>query len=507
MTGTAVGDGWRRLDPRMLLIGPIHDLIRFAVPLLLLLVSRQNSGGAHWPTLVAAGVVVALGMSRWFTTRYRIGTTQVEMRTGLLRRRSITVPVDRIRTVDVNARALHRLLGVASVSMGTGRHDRAKKDELHLAAVSVHEAQRLRAELLHRRGTGPDGAALAGPLPADPTHPSAPEVVTIVRLDPRWIRYAPFTTSGVFTLAAVAGVLSQYVNEYHVNPARLGPIRAVSDAIGRIPVVAVIGSGLLALVLLVAALSTAGYLLAFWGFTLERHPDGVLHVQRGLLTRRSVSIEERRLRGVEVSEPLLLRAVNGARTIAVMTGLRVGRGSERGGELLLPPGPREQAHRVASAVLGEADPTLLPLSEHGRNAQTRRYTRAIGSVIVLAAVVAGIQFALHRGGWDWLAPLVLIPFAALLAFDRYRNLGHTLSASYLVTRVGSLARRTTALQRTGIIGWRIHTSLFQRRVGLVTLTATTAGGRGRYEIPDVATDEAIRVATSATPGLLEPFLV
>jgi putative membrane protein len=42
-------------------------------------------------------------------------------------------------------------------------------------------------------------------------------------------------------------------------------------------------------------------------------------------------------------------------------------------------------------------------------------------------------------------------------------------------------------------------------VGLTTLVATTAGGRQQYSIPDVDDAEAIRVARTAVPGLLEQF--
>jgi len=507
---------WRRLDPRMLLIGPLHDLLRFAIPLALLFLGR-GAAGDHWPTLIAAAVVVAFGMSRWFTTRYRISASQVEFRTGLLRRRSITVPLDRIRTVDVSARALHRLLGVATVSMGTGRRDRAKKDELHLAAVSIAEATKLRSELLHRRdvivaaesGTGAIGSIDGGGqfvAAAADAPPIVRPVQTIVHLDPSWVRYAPFTTSGLFTLLAVIGFSTQYISEYHVDPSRIGPVHAATQDLSRLPRPLLAGSVLVGVLVVVAVLSTAGYLLAFWGFTLERHPEGFLQIQRGLLTRRLVSIEERRLRGVEVSEPILLRSVRGARTIAIATGLRVGRGSDRGGELLLPPAPRSQAHRVAAAVLRVGDPTTLPLIEHGRRARTRRYTRSIG---VSLALVAGLLLLNLWGAlpsWPWLTALVLIPVAALLARDRYRNLGHTMTELYLVSRVGSLARRTSALQRTGIIGWRIRESFFQRRVGLVTLMATTAGGRGRYSVPDIEIGEAVQLASAATPGLLVPFL-
>ena len=41
------------------------------------------------------------------------------------------------------------------------------------------------------------------------------------------------------------------------------------------------------------------------------------------------------------------------------------------------------------------------------------------------------------------------------------------------------------LVREGVIGWNLRQSLFQRRAGVVTLEATTAGGRQRYPLPDV----------------------
>ena len=62
------------------------------------------------------------------------------------------------------------------------------------------------------------------------------------------------------------------------------------------------------------------------------------------------------------------------------------------------------------------------------------------------------------------------------------------------------------LDRNAVIGWNMTTSLFQRRVGLTTLVATTAGGRQQYAIPDVDGAEAIRVARTAVPGLLKQFL-
>jgi putative membrane protein len=93
-----------------------------------------------------------------------------------------------------------------------------------------------------------------------------------------------------------------------------------------------------------------------------------------------------------------------------------------------------------------------------------------------------------------------------LAIDRFHNLGHTLTGRYLVSRSGSFDRRTVALQRDGIIGWQVRRSFFQRRVGLVTLMATIAAGRGGYHVLDITESDGLRLAEEAVPGLLAPFV-
>ena len=125
----------------------------------------------------------------------------------------------------------------------------------------------------------------------------------------------------------------------------------------------------------VAVASTVGYVLAFWDFRLTRHTGGTLHVSRGLITARATSIERRRLHGVEISEPLLLRAVGAARCLAIATGLRVGRGAERGGEMLLPPAPRAEAIRVAADVLGTPPGHRRAASAQSAAARRRRLIR------------------------------------------------------------------------------------------------------------------------------------
>jgi len=62
------------------------------------------------------------------------------------------------------------------------------------------------------------------------------------------------------------------------------------------------------------------------------------------------------------------------------------------------------------------------------------------------------------------------------------------------------------LQRTGIIGWNLQQSWFQRRAGLVTLVATTAAGQQGYAAVDIPEHLAIALADEAVPGLVSGFL-
>jgi putative membrane protein len=76
----------------------------------------------------------------------------------------------------------------------------------------------------------------------------------------------------------------------------------------------------------------------------------------------------------------------------------------------------------------------------------------------------------------------------------------------VVTRFGSLVRRRTALVADGVIGWNLRSTFFQRRLGLTTLVATTAAGRQRYYVADLADTDAVRFADTCVPGLLDTFL-
>ncbi|MCX4822280.1 PH domain-containing protein [Streptomyces sp. NBC_01142] len=492
---------WRRLDRRTVLVTAVV-MAGVAAGAGLPTAIGLAGGMPLWQALgwVLAGavpVVAAIAGGdyvRWSRTRYRIGPERAELHTGLLLVRRRSLARERIRSVDLTASPLLRVLGLVKVRIGTGEHTGGGASTLELDAVTKAEGERLRTELLARAATAPGGTHQEGVLAA---------------LDPSWIRYAPVSFVAPLLGGAAAGAVMQ-VSEWFGAQGRV--IEWVGDRFQDTPVV-------LMIVVLVVAAGVAGVVGAlglwiemWWNYRLEREPGGTLRVRRGLFTTRSISIEERRLRGVEMVEPLGVRLFGAARVDAVATGLTEEEGGRQADlKVLLPPAPRAVAEEVAAQVLREpAAPTSTArLTAHPPAARTRRLRWAVTAVLLLVAVPA-VLGALFTPVLLYIAAAcaaVGLPVGVILALDAYRSLGHGISGAYLVARSGTVRRATVALQRGGVIGWTVKQSCFQRRSGLITLRATTAAGAGAYDVYDAAEGEGLTFAAEAVPGVLEPFLV
>ena len=488
----------------MLLLLPLQELLKNSVWIIVLVIAGSGSGSGPVWGLAAVVVAISAGTLRWFTTRYQITAHQVQVRRGLFRRRTLTVLRDRVRTVDLTAHILHRMFGLASITIGTGRTDRKDDRGLKLDGLSASDAAWVRQELLHKLAAKPQETATEASDSVDFAGPAAGEV-ELARWHASWIGYGPFTLSGAVAVLAVVAFGAQIVSEVHLDPSRLGPVRDALHGLGSGSTALAVVVVVVAAALVIALASTLGYILSFWNFRLTRQAT-TLQVTRGLLTTRVISLDERRLRGVELSEPLLLRLVRGARCIAIATGLRVGRGAERGGSMLLPPAPRAIAAGVSAAILGSEAPVHGDLLAHGPTARRRRYTRVLLATVPALAILLLAWAVGALPAWPWQVVLALLVLGLPLARDRYRSLGHAVVGDQLVTRSGSLVQRRCMLSSEGIIGWNLHQSFFQRRARVVTLIATTAAGRQSYRMLDLTLPEALRVAEEARPGLLAPFL-
>ncbi len=483
---------WLRLDKRMLLVHPVDEVVKLLPVLLISLVVGTQSGN-HTFGLIVVAVLVAYALLRWFTTSYRIGPVHVQLRTGVFQKNLLSVPRNRIRSVDVESGVLHRFLGLSVVRIGTGQqsgHGDSKRFELNALDSALVPA--LRAALLagHRAPAAADAeTAQVGAAAGAPNRETE-----IAHWTAAWVRYAPFSVTGVLTVAAAIGLAFQYGLGKRI--ADSSTVTRGVDSLQHLGIAAAVALALVVLLVVASGLACVRYLIAF-GNLLVTDNGKVLHVSHGLLKTRQTTLDRARLRGTSLREPLLLRAAGGAHLDAIMTGISAGKGQST---LLMPQSPRAEAERVAAVVLGGAH-SPVPLTQHGPAARRRRYTRALIPVATLgaaAAVASALGVTLRWPLWAGLAALAVA--ATALAWDRYRGLGHATPPGWLITRSGSLDRSRASLEADGIIGWTVRQTYFQRRAGVATVVAATPAGAGHYEVLDLPADRAWALIETVTPG-------
>jgi putative membrane protein len=476
-SGLATDGEWQRLSPRMLLVHPVHEVLR-QIPVIVGTLVLGTATGNPVLAFAALGITVAIGVARWFTTSYRIGSGEVQLRTGVLQRKVLSVPRNRIRSVSTDARLLHRLLGLTVLRVSTGQEARGDA-AFALDAVPTEQVGRMRALLL------------ADSLVADADQPVAPGRV-LARWTPSWLRYSPLSFTGLAMIAAAVGVMYQMGTGGGGRDSDLA--RSGLNAAERFGVVASVAIVAVVLLLASVVLSVLQSLLTFGNLELRRDFE-VLHLRHGLIRVREHTFDMRRLRGGTLREPLLVRSFGGARLDAVMTGV----GGEGQASLLLPPCPKRTAEAVLIDLIERRDAVSGELRAHGPAATRRRWTRAL----LLPVVAAVVLLVTPTPAWLWAPWAVATGCCALLATDRARSLGHRVGDGWLVARTGSLQRRRDCIEASGIIGWTVRQTWMQRRAGVATLVAATAAGIKHYQVIDVPADLAWSIAAEASPWVAD----
>ncbi|WP_239094854.1 PH domain-containing protein [Planotetraspora silvatica] len=529
--GTPYGEAGaaRRLSPRVLLIDPIRMLPTLLLPLAGVLVAGGFSPASFgWAALGVGGSVV-YAVVRWSTFTYRVSGDRLELTRALISRSVRTIPLERVRGIDITTPPLHRLLRLAVLKLDTGAGGGEQEGELD--ALTVEDAESLRAVLLARRPVTPrhrtedsaapegtalgapardgvaldgaagdsavrDGAARDGAVPARGAatgRTSGHHDERIIGRVPRsWLRYGPLSGAYLLTpfalIAGAVGLAFQVGGELRVD-ARTA--RVAFTWVEGHPALLVAG-----VVLLILAMPVVGgimYAVFNWDFTL-RTRDGYLVAERGLVTRRTVSLERRRIRGYELVDGLIERRFKVVRLWAVVTGLG---DSETRGQLL-PVTPRTYAVDVASDAIG---PFAIPLRPHPSQARRRRLFRAVTPWLVVAA-------AMFLLGWEVAASaaLVLALLGIPLGLDRYRSLGHAYDGTRLSVRNGSLRRGQAVVERRAVVGWTLRQTVFQRMSGVLTVVAGVGAGTGGYSAIDTGETQGVEFAAEVTPDWIGPFL-
>ena len=412
---------------------------------------------------------------------YQLGDDTLDIESGVVSRRSREIPIRRIQNVDISRNVLQRLFGIAVVSFETaGGGD----TEARLRFVSFEEAKRLQATLgrlkradaesddgdrdatdaVDSDADNTDPGARPAERPAGPTGGrfDAPPVTELFALDRTELALVgalsiDFRVPGiVFLLVSTVGST--------VVPAYLSATSGVALVVGA--AVVLVGVALLSWVV-----GAAAAIAQYYDFRLVRSGDE-LQYERGLLQRYDGSIPFDKIQTLTVSDNPLKRYFNYATLYIETAGYAPGGGGgSRGSEAAVPLAERARVLDLIEELEPVGDIELERPPKRARRRYLVRYLLVVG-VLTGIAYAADAVIPLPFPPWS---PALLTPLAIWFAHATWTHRGHWLGDHHVVTRNGVLRRRTKIVPY-----YRIQTvidarTVFQRRLGLATVTVDTAG--------------------------------
>ena len=307
-------------------------------------------GHLGWAALVVAVVlflVVAGSWLSWRFSRYRLGATLIELRTGFLFRQHRQVRFDRIQAVDVGRPLLARLSGLSEVVVQSAG---GRNSQLKLSFLAASRAREVREQLMSlasvtdslggadQASPSTSGGALDVADPGRPTPDGPPadsgavgrRVVLVPNV--RVVQSILYRGQSIFLVLAVPALIGSFVAGVGGMVAWLGPMTL--------------------------ALGTAQFkrLLHEWNFELL-HGGDRLRLRHGLTDLRTSTVPMHRIQAVEASQPLPWRLTGWWRLRMNVAG--AGQDEDATETVLLPVGTFEEVLGVLGLVLPGTPPEVI----------------------------------------------------------------------------------------------------------------------------------------------------
>lgn len=430
---------------------------------------------------IIGALLLIVGALRWWRYTFFVRAGELHVDRGVVSRDTLTVPLDRVQSVSIEQKFLHRLVSLVEVSLDTAGTDAAEFTFDAVDRQVARELQRVASDYqrsVERSGSPSRGAGPAHRRSENTDSPAAHRAVeerTILRHSPaRLVRLGlsrvPF--SGLAFLAPILAFGDDLVERV---PFSLPDVEVELGLwlLWFVPV-AIVGVAVFGLFL-----NLVGTFLRDWDLRVIQTESG-LRREAGLLSTTSVASSVSRVQSIETRQGLLQRLFG----LQHVTLHNIGEG-----DFLVPGCTAEEIARIRSVGLQESA-GVDSIDRRVSTAEVFRDTRNAG--VICAVLAVGLFFVI-----EWWVLLFVLPVVGewLRARRRVGLRRWGIDSDSVAIRNELLAWRTheALLRKTN--GVVIRQSYFERSRGLATVQIRLAGGilNGQISIGMIPADEAAAV--------------
>jgi putative membrane protein len=457
----------KRQHPIVIVSKILSNLKSAIIPLIPVLVLSGDWSNWFRVGIIGAILIFSLydGFVTWYTTTYSINDDELHFKTGLLFKKEKFIKRSRVQSITTQAGIIQQAFNLETLMIETAG---GKKPEVKLLAITHEDARAIRMALKK------EDDVIESTETMEEQREIIEEKKTTFTLQPKEVLIGGMTSGGIGILfSAVLAIFGKFYDSipdfiFDYATAQLGKVSVTMGII-------------LAFAALFVSwiISIAYFALSYSNFSITKQKDE-LHIKRGILEKKEISIKQHRIQGITLVEGLLRQPFG---YMAVYIEAVASTGDKQDKKILIHPFIHKSKlatflNEVAPSFVYTATSTALP-----KQACNRWMFRGTSSMTILAAAIA-LPITYFTTGTDEIASFLSIPafvivisfilllsgLGAAYSYILYRSSGFVLLTKQVQLSTRLLAKKTTIIQKKNIQALGYKESYFQRRQSLQTLT-------------------------------------
>ena len=470
---------WRRVPPAAILyylVKFIAGIIRNGFQAIAPVAAIVATGGENrWFILTIATVVGGLAMLvgavlSYLNFKFRMDGSNFLIRSGVLKRKRLTLSFDRIQNVALREPLYFRPLGLVILTLESAG---SKSEEVHLAGIPRSIANMIRRHVLDWKDRQKIIAEDIGePLELQDgvTEDSTDEIDLLQQPVSELAKYG-LSNNNIFVFAGVGALLFSQLERLREDPITaiiadtVAP--SISNSTGAI-VASILFAALVILTVLIIA-SVVGAIIVNYNYHLT-YGNQKYHRSRGLFDRQETSVPEVKIQSIRISQPFIARWLDRFHLTLQQVGFEGKDGRDKKQSFIVPSVTKSFSQTLVSRLFPGSTVLDLPLKSISHRFILRHAVYSVG--IVSTGLSIFLAFTL---GWIALVPLFApVLFLPILVLRR-RRYGYGMDGTHGVVRSGLFGHKLTVFPFFKVQTMEITQSPGQRKHHLANLKIKLAG--------------------------------
>ncbi|KRM86670.1 hypothetical protein FD19_GL001716 [Lacticaseibacillus thailandensis DSM 22698 = JCM 13996] len=426
------------------------------------------NGATRWLVLVILAVVAALALfvvlPYWRTT-YELSNQGITLNQGVLRRQHRHVTYARIQTVQHLQWFFMKPLHLEKVQIETAARG-GGSGEIVLTLVPIAVGQEIEAR--HQAARAANQTANIE-VPVAQEMPTTPAVrATTYQLPMDELMLFGITSLGFVPLLLLLIAVGSRVSDFFP-----GLVDWASRLVTRLPVLAVIVVGLLALVGGII-IEFARILIRYWGFTLSF--DGQqLHSRKGLLQTSTVTAHARRIQAVRYKQNIIRQWLH-VGTAQVILAANVANNEDDKDMVIYPLAHQDKVWMLLSKYVN-----WLPAPLRALHVVSTGYWALIRNAMILPAIVV-LPCLIWLRPWGWFS-LALLVWGGVQGRYAATRRGYAIQGHFAWLQTGRwFERELLVVPRIRVQSLTVRQSWWMVRTGLAHVRVILRRGDGDYQV-------------------------